>query len=148
MTSLLQKINDLDLRIDNITKQACFIVSRSGATLVNLDTILSYNIISNNVGDGFDINTYKFTCPTAGRYIFSAGFYTNGNNSYGVDIKINDVLHDRHGRAGTGAGDNSKNVIVVIAVLNVGDTVYVECTLGSIRLFGQNITRFYGCLLE
>ena len=40
MTSLLQKINDLDLRIDNITTQVCFIVSRGGGTVVNTDTIL------------------------------------------------------------------------------------------------------------
>ena len=62
MTSLLQKINDLDLRIDNITTQVCFIVSRSGSTLVNIDTILPYNI-SENIGGGFDSNTYTFTCP-------------------------------------------------------------------------------------
>jgi hypothetical protein len=148
MTSLLQKINDLDLRIDNITKQVCFIVSRGGSTLVNIDTILPYNNIFDNIGGGFDSNTYTFTCPIAGRYIFSAGFYTNGNNIYAVEIKINGESHDKHERAGTGAGGNSKNFMVVIAVLNVGDTVYAECTFGSIRLFGQNITRFYGCLLE
>ena len=60
MTSLLQKINDLDLRIDNITKQVCFIVSRGGAIVVNVDTILPYNIIFENIGDGFDSNTYTF----------------------------------------------------------------------------------------
>jgi len=148
MTSLLQKINDLDLRIDNITKQVCFIVSRGGSTLVNVDTILPYNSISDNVGGGFDSNTYTFTCPIQGRYIFSAGFHTNGNNTYAVDIKINNQSHDTSGRASTGSSGNSKKFIVVIAILNVGDTVYVECVSGSIRLFGQNISRFYGCLLE
>jgi hypothetical protein len=148
MTSLLQKINDLDLRVDNITKQVCFIVSRGGSTLVNIDTIIPYNNIFENIGGGFDSNTYTFTCPIQGRYIFSVGFYTNGNNSYSVDIKINGGGHDKHERSGTGAGGNAKQFIVSIAILNVGDTVYAECTLGSIRLFGQNITRFYGCLLE
>ena len=116
--------------------------------MVNTDTILPYNNISENIGGGFDSDTYTFTCPIQERYICSAGFYTNRNNSYSVDIKINGAGHDKHERSGTGAGGNSKNFIVVIAVLNVGDTVYVECTSGSIRLFGQNITRFYGCLLE
>ena len=148
MTSLLQKINDLDLRIDNITKQVCFIVSRGGSTLVNVDTILPYNSISDNVGGGFDSNTYTFTCPIQGRYIFSAGFHTNGNNTYAVDIKIYNQGHDTSGRTSTGSSGNSKKFIVVIAILNVGDTVYVECVSGSIRLFGQNISRFYGCLLE
>ena len=148
MTSLLQKINDLDLRIDNITKQVCFIVSRGGATVVNTDTILPYNSIFENIGGGFDSNTYIFTCPIAGRYIFSVGFYTNGNNIYAVEIKINGGSHDKHERSGTGAGGNQKRYMVVIAVLNVGDTVYPECTFGSVRLFAQNITRFYGCLLE
>ena len=74
MTSLLQKINDLDLRIDNITKQVCFIVSRGGSTLVNIDTILPYNNIFENIGGGFDSNTYTFTCPIQGRCIFSAVF--------------------------------------------------------------------------
>ena len=96
----------------------------------------------------FDSNTYTFTCPIQGRYILSAGFHTNGNNSYAVDLKINNQSHDTNGRAGTGASGNSKKFIVAIAVLNVGDTVYVECVSGSIRLFGQNISRFYGCLLE
>jgi len=148
MTSLLQKINEVNERVDNITTQVCFIVSRGGGTVVNTDTILPYNNIFENTGGGFDSTTYTFTCPIAGRYIFSAGFYTNGNNSYAVDIKINGGSHDKHERAGTGAGGNTKQIIVVIAILNVGDTVYVECTLGSIRLFAQNITRFYGCLLE
>jgi hypothetical protein len=148
MTSLLQKINDLDLRIDNITKQVCFIVSRGGAIVVNTNTILPYNIIFENTGGGFDSSTYTFTCPIAGRYIFSVGFYTNGNNIYAVEIKINGVSHDKHERSGSGTGNNQKKYMVVIAVLNVGDTVYPECTFGSVRLFAQNITRFYGCLLE
>ena len=116
--------------------------------MVNIDTILPYNNIFDNIGGGFDSNTYTFTCPIAGRYLFSAGFYSNGNNSYSVDIKINGGGHDKQERSGTGAGGNTKQFIVVIAILNVGDTVYAECTLGSIRLFAQNITRFYGCLLE
>ena len=110
MTSLLQKINDLDLRIDNITKQVCFIVSRGGSTLVNVDTILPYNNISDSIGGGFDSNTYTFTCPIAGRYLFSVGFYTNGNDSYSVDIKINGGGHDKHERSGTGAGGNTKKI--------------------------------------
>ena len=88
MTSLLRKINELNERVDNITTQVCFIVSRGGGTVVNVNTILPYNNIFDNIGDGFDSNTYTFTCPIAGRYIFSVGFYTNGNNSYSVDIKI------------------------------------------------------------
>ena len=148
MTSLLQKINEVNERVDNITTQVCFIVSRGGGTVVNTDTILPYNNISDSIGGGFDSNTYTFTCPIAGRYLFSVGFYTNGNDSYSVDIKINGGGHDKHERSGTGAGGNTKQFIVVIAILNVGDTVYAECTLGSIRLFAQNITRFYGCLLE
>ena len=148
MTSLLQKINELNERVDNITTQVCFVVSRGSGTVVNADTILPYNSVSQNVGGGFDSNTYTFTCPIQGRYIFSAGFYTNGNNSYAVDIKINGGSHDKHERAETGAGGDSKNFILVIAILNVGDTVYAECTLESIRLFGQNITQYYGCLLE
>ena len=148
MTSLLQKINDLDLRIDNITTKVCFIVSRASGTVVNEGSILPYNNISHNVGGGFDSNTHTFTCPIPGRYIFSVGFYTNGNNSYAVDLKINDVTYDRHERAGTGAGGNTKQFIVVIAVLSIGDIVYAECILGSIRVFAQNVSRFYGCLLE
>ena len=148
MTSLLQKINEVHERVDNMSTQVCFIVARGGGTVLNTDTLLPYKSISHNVGGGFDSNTYTFTSPIQGRYVFSVGFYTNGNNSYAVDIKIYNQSHDNHERAGTGAGGNSKKNIVVIAVLNVGDTVYAECTLGSIRLFGQNITRFYGCLLE
>ena len=71
MTSLLQKINYLDLRIDNITKQVCFIVSRGGATVVNIDTILLYNNIFENTGGGFDSNTYTFVL----RAQFKEGIY-------------------------------------------------------------------------
>ena len=148
MTSLSQKINELNERVDNITTQVCFIVSRGGGTVVNTDTILPYNNIFENIGGGFDSNTYTFTCPIQGRYIFSVGFHTNGNNTYAVDIKINNQIHDTSGRASTGSSGNSKKFIVAIAVLNVGDTVHVECVSGSIRLFGQNVSRFYGCLLE
>ena len=75
-------------------------------------------------------------------------FFTNGNNSYAVDLKINDVTYDRHERPGTGAEGNTKKYMVVIAVLNIGDIVYAVCTIGSVRMFAQNITNFYGCLLE
>ena len=148
MTSLSQKINELNERVDNITTQVCFVVSRGSGTVVNEGSILPYNIVSQNVGGGFNSNTHTFTCPVEGRYIFSVGFYTNNNNNYTVDLKINDVTYDRHERAGTGAGGNTKQFIVVIAVLNVGDTVYSKCTLGSIRVFAQNVARFHGCLLE
>ena len=70
------------------------------------------------------------------------------HNIYAVEIKINGGSHDKHERSGTGTGNNQKKHMVVIAGLNVGDTVYPECTFGSVRLFAQNITRFYGCLLE
>jgi hypothetical protein len=148
MTSLSQKINEVNERVDNITTQVCFIVSRGGQTVVNTNTILPYDNKSENIGGGFDSNTYTFTCPIQGRYIFSTGFHTNGNNSYAVDLKINHQSHVSSGRAGTGASGSSKKVIVAIAVLNVGDTVYAECVSGAIRLFGQNVSRFYGCLLE
>ena len=152
MTSLLQKINELDLRIDNISTS-----EGGGITQTQLDTkqdkldtssIISINSVSHDVGGGFNSNTHTFTCPIPGRYIFSVGFYTNGNNSYAVDLKINDVTYDRHERAGTGAGGNTKQFIVVIAVLSIGDIVYAECILGSIRVFAQNVSRFYGCSLE
>ena len=110
MTSLSQKINELNERVDNITTQVCFIVSRGSGTVVNEGTILPYNNISHNVGGGFDSTTHTFTCPIPGRYIFSVGFYTNGNNSYAVDLKINDVTYDRHERPGTGAGGNTKKI--------------------------------------
>ena len=74
MTSLLQKINVFNEWVDDITTQVCFIVSRGGATLLNIDTILPYNNISENIGGFFDSNTYTFTCPIQGRYIFSVGF--------------------------------------------------------------------------
>ena len=81
---------------------------------INVNTILPHNDIFENIGGGFDSTTHTFTCPIQGRYIFSAGFYTNGNNIYAVEIKINGESHDKHERAGTGAGGNSKNFIVVI----------------------------------
>jgi hypothetical protein len=147
MTSLLQKIHELNERVDNISTQVCFVVFRGGATLVNTDTILPYNNVSQNIGGGFDSTTHTFTCPIQGRYRLSVGFFTNGNNSYAVDLKINDVTYDRHERPGTGSGGNTKNYMVVIAVLNIGDIVYAICISGSVRMFA-NITNFYGCLLE
>ena len=60
MTSLLQKINKVNERVDNIKTQVCFIVSRGSGTVVNADTILPYNNISHNVGGGFNSNTHTF----------------------------------------------------------------------------------------
>ena len=147
MTSLLQKINELNERVDNISTQVCFVVFRSSFNVVNADTILPFDNVSQNIGGGFNNTTHTFTCPIQGRYIFSVGFYTNLNNSYYVDLKINDVTYDRHERPGTGSGGNTKNYMVVIAVLNIGDIVYAVCISGSVRMFA-NITNFYGCLLE
>jgi hypothetical protein len=148
MTSLLQKINEVNERVDNISTQVCCIVSRSAGTVVNTGSILPFNSVSHNVGGGFNSSTNRFTCPIPGRYIFSVGFFTNGNNTYLVDIKINGVTYDRHERLSTGTEGNAKKYMVVIAVLSVGDVVYAQCDLGSVRLFASNLCRFYGCLLE
>ena len=148
MTSLLQKINELNERVDNISTQICFVASRSALTIVNEDTIIPFNSVSQNIGGGFDSTTHKFTCPMQGRYILSVVFFTNGNNSDAVDLKINDVTYDRHERPGTCAGGNTKkNYMVVIAVLNIGDIVYAVCISGTVKMLA-NSTNFYGCLLE
>ena len=90
MTSLLQKIHELNERVDNISTKICFVASRSALTIVNEDTIIPFNSVSQNIGGGFDSTTHKFTCPMQGRYILSVVFFINGNNSYAVDLKIND----------------------------------------------------------
>ena len=73
MASLLQKINVLNERVDNITTQVCFIVSRSSGTVVNADTILPYNSVSHNAGGGFDSTTHTFTFPIPGGIYFWLG---------------------------------------------------------------------------
>ena len=110
MTSLLQKINELNERVDNISTQVCFVASRSAFTFVNADTIIPFNSVSQNIGGGFDSTTHKFTCPIQRRYILSVVFFTNGNSSYAVDLKINDVTYDRHERPGTVTGGNTKKI--------------------------------------
>jgi hypothetical protein len=113
MTSLLQKINTLDTRIDNINtsgggsgttidsttdlscntlatvgnidsggiisapNQISFRATRTAYAYINTIIALPFNVITYNVGGGYNTSTYTFTAPKNGNIFFLlCCFYT------------------------------------------------------------------------
>ena len=127
MTSLLRKINDLNVRVDNIstsggsggdgitidstTDLSCNTVTTAGdincggiitapnqisfrATIsshvyVNTNVFLPFNVITINIGGGYNNSSYTFTAPKTGTYYFYVFFFTHGNILYGADFLVN-----------------------------------------------------------
>ena len=129
------------------SSQVFFEASRFQGLLINSGSNFSFNNIVYNIGGGYNTNSNNFTCPVAGKYLFSVGFFANGNSHFVVDILINGSRYDRHERQSTGSGGNTKKFMVVIADLSVNDVVTMKCIVASVVLFSNGASKFYGYLL-
>jgi len=146
MTSLLQKINDLNVRVDNIdttggggTTTANPIAMRvrydgvSGSSVtVNGGNPLPYGAINFADGISYNTTTYKATILTAGKYFIGFSCYNVSNVSGAVDIRLNDtIVKGRFGERFTHV-----SIINGTTVLDLveNDTISIVCDNGSVRV--------------
>lgn len=132
--------------------QISFRASRSGAGVVNSNIILPFNDVITNIGNAYDVSTYHFTAPVNGTYYFFTSFFTNGDNTYTVDIlklsgSTESILYrlDRPSGQAGGTRDISASIC---AFINSGEKVYVKKVGNNSILLPNNPFCFFGgCLL-
>lgn len=67
---------------------------------VSVGTLIQFNTAKFNLGNHFNLSTYKFTAPVAGLYQFNVRTYVNndaGDNAWGV--AINDTVYNHSNEA-------------------------------------------------
>jgi hypothetical protein len=111
----------------------------SGQTVVWSNTL-------NNVGNGYNTSTGRFTAPVAGVYIFRADFRAPNNSTTNIlDIKSSTGGLTRY--EVPSGGNWYHTTVAAIYKLNAGDYVYCEAAAGTLQPDGNSIDRFEGYLL-
>ncbi|XP_074648225.1 uncharacterized protein LOC141903805 [Tubulanus polymorphus] len=128
----------------NILNKIAFSASRSkklGPVLQN--TIIVFENVHTNIGDGFDVYTSHFVCRRNGTYVFIA--HILGQEKQDAEAWI--VVNNQHkvplhgdARAGYGTGSNT-----IILHLNLDDHVWIELSKNT-AIF-SDYTTFSGFLL-
>jgi hypothetical protein len=164
MTSLLQKINELDLRIDDIStdlncntiitvgdincggilrapNQIHFRAHRGGSIYnTNARVRLPYNLIYDNVGGGYNNTTYTFTVPVAGTYYFYFTMYSEFSSNFVADLCVNNNnnIIERVEKGSTTNLSLTKFAGQATQHCNIGDQVYVYNLVGTVGLRHQS----------
>ena len=114
---------------------------------------MPYDVIIDNIGDGYDVETGKFTVPFSGTYFFYCVFWTSANTIYNAEF-YNETAAQilmRIERTSTGAGGTSSVHASLNAYCNQGDVIYVRRSAGTIQMIGstltQQFTNFGGILI-
>jgi len=117
--------------------------------VINNGAIPDFENVLFNIGGGYDNTTYKFTAPVAGKYLFCVVFYTNSNNTYTLDLLLNDTtIITRVKRQQIGTGGYTIFQLDAFENLNVGDVVYsIVKQNTSIAINLANETSFFGFLI-
>ncbi|XP_064631817.1 inner ear-specific collagen-like isoform X2 [Lineus longissimus] len=107
------------------------------------DTVVEFDKIFSNVGDGFDVHTSHFVCRHNGTYIFMTHILGQDTRDAFAWIMVNKnhqlPLHG-DGRAGYGTGSNT-----IILHLNVDDHVWIQLNKNSALL--NDYSTFSGYLI-
>ena len=119
---------------------------------VSAGTLIQFNTAKFNLGNHFNLSTYKFTAPVAGLYQFNVRTYVNndaGDNAWG--IAINDTIYNHDNAAyplfgdlsspgnGNDQGANGSHCLN----LSASDTVDVRSMHANTDYFGT-MTSFSG----
>lgn len=106
---------------------------RASGTLNTIitDSILTYDIVYDNVGNSYDSTTYKFTAPVEGTYLFYASVGINSTEKGFADIIRNrddvEISQQRIQKNSTfsGTGFDTYSCTITFPCI-VGDEVYVK----------------------
>lgn len=111
---------------------------RASGTLntINTNSILTYNIVHDNVGNGYDNSTYKFTVSVEGTYLFYVSVGIKGNEKGFADIVRNragvETSQQRIQKNNTFTGTDIDTYSCTITFpCMVGDEVYVRRVNGE-----------------
>jgi hypothetical protein len=176
MTSLLQKINDLNIRADTVSNdgggessgttidsttdlscntvttvgditcggnsstpnQISFRATRTAHTYINTNIALPFEVMTYNVGGGYDNSTYKFTAQKTGTIFFYCFVFTDGNRMFIFDFLLNDTtIYFRGSRPNTG-NEGAKYIPASFTTqLNSCDQVNIKQIQGTINICSE-----------
>ena len=128
--------------------QISFRATRTAHAYINTNIALPFNVITFNVGGGYDNSTYTFTAPKTGTYFFYCVVFTDGNKNYYFDFLLNNtIILFRAQRASTGSGDGTHISASFTTQLNSGDQVNIKRIQGTIFVAAEPYTHWGGHFL-
>ena len=144
-------------RVLDAVKPAFFVYNSTNDWIDNVTagTLIQFNTAKFNLGNHFNLSTYKFTAPVAGLYQFNVRMYVNNNSSDNAwGVAINDTVYNHSNtnyplfgnlQSPGNANDQSANGSHVLN-LSANDTVDVRSMVNSTDYFGT-MTSFSGYLV-
>jgi hypothetical protein len=131
-------LNALDVNTITTATQPSFSVYKTGAWTINTDgATISFDNTRHNTGSHYNTGTYRFTAPTAGKYLFSLHFfmyttYDNDTNTYyGFHKNGAGELIINHGVEGQDGGQ-AMAAVIDLAVNDYVDVRLLAGTGGSV----------------
>lgn len=148
---------DTSGRVSRSVVPAFFVYNSTNDWIDNVTagTLIQFNTAKFNLGNHFNLSTYKFTAPIAGLYQFNVRTYVNNNSSDNAwGVAINDTVYN-HSNANYplfgnlaspgNANDQGANGSHLLN-LSANDTVDVRSMVNSTDYFGT-MTSFSGFLV-
>ena len=123
--------------------QISFRATRTAHAYINTNIALPFNVITYNVGGGYDNSTYTFTAPKTGTYFFYCVVFTHGNRIFTFDFLLNDtIILFRGSRPNTGVEGAKYIPSSVTTQLNSGDEVNIQRIQGTIYVASEPYTHW------
>jgi hypothetical protein len=116
------------------TAQPCFLVRKSTTQSnipINTEVDVEFDTIVTDLGSNFNIGTYKFTAPVAGKYSFSSSIRFESRDTaafyYQIRIITNNGDYDtlRMGDDFGSDSDASTNISIVSVDMDAGHTAHI-----------------------
>jgi small nuclear ribonucleoprotein (snRNP)-like protein len=130
-----------------IANRISFRVGRETASNFSGNVTMPLNFEDYDYSNSYNTGTYTFTAPIKGMYVFYINISSNGNNSFGLNIRVNSPITSRTIlrliQNQNGAGSNKTTCGTTITLLEANDQVSVVKTNGIIR-FESYPDSFFG----
>lgn len=115
-----------------------FDVTKTNATTAGITGVIDFDVVTTNIGNGYDTSTGRFTAPVAGTYEFThmgTGAGTTGGGS--IPAGGNSIMFfrkngsassvtEKYGRAFSNLGSNSFSSLSSSTILTLAQGDYVE----------------------
>ncbi|XP_071125658.1 complement C1q tumor necrosis factor-related protein 3-like [Mytilus edulis] len=140
-------LNALQTKNQNNIKRPVFFASLTkDTTLTNITTILKFDDVRTNIGNGYDSTTGVFTAPKSGIYKFNCLIRAKGSNEVHFQLNKNDKLYT-WGYVSKGHY-NSQTISSVVKLIKM-DRVYIKHRKTfSQTVSGDNSSTFSGNFLQ
>ena len=136
------------MRIDSAGRvtmpyQPAFKAGRTAGDVSATSTVV-FNVVTTNIGGHYNSSTGAFTTPIAGRYLFTAGLFSNHGTNVYTEIRVNGSTVSWTIYTGSGYGQASHSVVLD---LNANDAVTVVVSGGQLYAGGSTSDCYFSGIL-